>query len=78
VNDRRKAAHTGANDDVIIEPGAGHAMPFSGQPAPASFQAGRATLMLGGSPEANGRGGADAFSRIIAFFDRSLAVRGQR
>jgi dienelactone hydrolase len=78
VNDRRKAAHTGANDDVIIEPGAGHAMPFSGQPAPASFQAGRATLMLGGSPEANGRGGADGFSRIIAFFDRSLAVRGQR
>jgi dienelactone hydrolase len=75
VHERRGAAHLDANDAVVVEPGAGHAMPFSGQPAPASFQAGRATLMLGGTPDANGRGGADAFSRIVAFFDRTLAKR---
>ena len=60
-----------ANDAVAIEPGAGHALPFSGKPAPASFPAGPATIVLGGTPEVNGRGGADAFARTIAFLDRA-------
>ena len=72
VHDRRHAAGRDTNDVLAVEPGAGHALPFSGQPAPGSIQAGPATIVLGGSPEANARGGADAFSRIVAFFDRTL------
>jgi poly(3-hydroxybutyrate) depolymerase len=75
VHDRRHAAGRDANDVVAVEPGAGHALSFSGKPAPASVPAGPATIVLGGSPEANGRGGADAFARIVAFFDRSLTGR---
>jgi dienelactone hydrolase len=75
VSERRKRSGTAAHDAVVVEPGAGHGMPFSGHPAPASFPAGPATVMLGGTPEANGRAGADAFTRIVAFFDRALARR---
>jgi dienelactone hydrolase len=73
IRERRHAAGRDANDDIAIEPGAGHALPFSGKPAPASFAAGPATIVLGGTPEANGRGGADAFARTLTFFDRNLA-----
>jgi acetyl esterase/lipase len=75
VHDRREAAGRAAGDGVVVEPGAGHALAFSGAPAPASFLAGPVTMQLGGSPEANGRGGADAFARILVFFDQALAVR---
>jgi len=72
IEARRRAAHRDAGDAVVIEPGAGHALPFSGKPVPRSFPAGPATLVLGGTPDANARGGADAFAKIIAFFDRTL------
>ena len=75
IHERRHAAGRNANDAVAIEPGAGHALPFSGKSAPASFPAGPATIVLGGTPEANGRGGADAFARTLAFFDRVLTAR---
>ena len=74
VHDRRHAAGRDAKDESFVEPGAGHALPFSGKPAPRSFPAGRATLVLGGTPEANGRGGADARDRVIAFFNRILGA----
>jgi len=72
VHDRRHAAKRDATDDVFVEPGAGHAMAFSGKPTPRSYPAGPATIVLGGTPEANGRGGADARDRALAFFKRAL------
>jgi dienelactone hydrolase len=75
VHERRHTAHRDRDDEVLVEPGAGHALSFDGKPAPASFAAGPATVQLGGSPEANGRGGADAFAKIVAFFDRTLRGR---
>ena len=74
VHDRRHAAGRNAKDAAFVEPGAGHAMPFSGKPAPRAYQAGPATIVLGGTPEANGRGGADARDRVIAFFNRILGA----
>ncbi len=74
VHDRRHAAHRDAKDEAVVEPGAGHAMPFSGKPAPRSYPAGPATIVLGGTPEANGRGGADARDHVIAFFNRVLGT----
>jgi hypothetical protein len=74
VHDRRHAAGRDAKDEAAVEPGAGHALPFSGKPAPRSYPAGRATMMLGGTPEANGRGGADARDHVIAFFGRVLGA----
>ena len=75
VHDRRHAAGRDAKDEVMVEPGAGHALPFSGKPAPRSYPAGPATIVLGGTPDANGRGGADARDRVIAFFSRVLRAR---
>ena len=76
IRARRHAAGRDARDEVVVEPGAGHALPFSGKPAPASYAAGpTVTIRLGGTPDANGHGGADAFARIVTFFDRALAVR---
>ena len=72
VHDRRHATSRDAKDEAMVEPGAGHALPFSGKPAPRSYPAGPATIVLGGTPEANGRGGADARDRVIAFFNRTL------
>jgi len=72
VHDRRHAAGRDAKDEAMVEPGAGHALPFSGKPAPGSYPAGPATIVLGGTPEANGRGGADARDRVIAFFNKVL------
>jgi hypothetical protein len=74
VHDRRHAAGRDAKDEAIVEPGAGHALPFSGKPAPRSYPAGPATIVLGGTPEANGRGGADARDRVIAFFTKVLGA----
>jgi len=74
VHDRRHTAGRDTKDEAVVEPGAGHALPFSGKPAPGSYQAGRATIVLGGTPEANGRGGADARDRVIAFFNRVLGA----
>ncbi|HEY0381113.1 MAG TPA: acyl-CoA thioester hydrolase/BAAT C-terminal domain-containing protein [Candidatus Elarobacter sp.] len=74
VHERRHAAGRDAKDESFVEPGAGHALPFSGRPAPRSFPAGLATLVLGGTPEANGRAGADARDRVIAFFNRTLGA----
>jgi dienelactone hydrolase len=72
VHDRRHAAGRDAKDAVFVEPGAGHGMSFSGKPTPRAYPAGPATIVLGGTPEANGRGGADARDRVIAFFKRTL------
>ncbi|HEV3087220.1 MAG TPA: acyl-CoA thioester hydrolase/BAAT C-terminal domain-containing protein [Candidatus Elarobacter sp.] len=73
IHARRHAARRDASDAVVVEHGAGHALPFSGAPAAASYQATPiTTILLGGSPEANGRGGADAFTRIVAFFNHAL------
>jgi poly(3-hydroxybutyrate) depolymerase len=72
VHDRRHAARRDANDEAVVEPGAGHALPFSGKPAPRSYPAGPAMIVLGGTPEANGRGGADAREHVVAFFNRVL------
>ncbi len=72
LHDRRHGARRDAKDEAVVEPGAGHALPFSGKPAPRSYAAGPATIVLGGSPEANGRGGADARDRVIAFFNGAL------
>jgi acetyl esterase/lipase len=75
VHERRHAARRDAKDEEMVEPGAGHGLPFSGKPVPGSYPAGRATIVLGGTPEANGRGGADARDRVIAFFNRVLGAR---
>ncbi|HWT04361.1 MAG TPA: acyl-CoA thioester hydrolase/BAAT C-terminal domain-containing protein [Xanthomonadales bacterium] len=75
VRDRRHAAGRDAKDEAMVEPGAGHALPFSGKPAPGSYPAGLATIVLGGTPEANGRGGADARDRVIAFFNKVLGAK---
>jgi hypothetical protein len=76
VHERRRAAGRDAKDEAMVEPGAGHALPFSGKPAPRSYPAGPATtIVLGGTPEANGRGGADARDRVIAFFNKVLGAR---
>ncbi len=72
VHDRRHAAGRDAQDAVFVEPGAGHGMAFSGKPTPRAYPAGAATIVLGGTPEANGRGGADARDRVLAFFKRTL------
>jgi dienelactone hydrolase len=74
MQDRRHAAGRDAKDEVVVEAGAGHALPFSGKPAPRSYPAGPATIVLGGTPEANGRGGADAREHVIAFFKRALGT----
>lgn len=74
VHDRRHAARRDAKDEMVVEPGAGHALPFSGKPAPRSYAAGPATIVLGGTPEANGRGGADARDRVIVFFTKVLGT----
>ena len=74
VHDRRHAAGRDAKDETKVEPGAGHALPFSGKPAPRSYSAGLASIVLGGTPEANGRGGADARDRVIAFFNRTFGT----
>jgi hypothetical protein len=74
VHDRRHAARRDAKDEMVVEPGAGHALPFSGKPAPRSYPAGPATIVLGGTPDANGRGGADARDRVIAFFTKVLGA----
>ncbi len=75
VHDRRHAAGRDAKDEAFVEPGAGHGMAFSGKPTPRSYPAGPATIVLGGTPDANGRGGADARDRVIAFFNRTLGGR---
>jgi dienelactone hydrolase len=74
VHGRRHAAGRDAHDEAVVEPGAGHGMAFSGKPAPRAYPAGPATIVLGGTPEANGRGGADARDRTIAFFTRTLGA----
>ncbi len=74
VHDRRHAARRDAKDESMVEPGAGHGMPFSGKPVPGSYPAGPATIVLGGTPEANGRGGADARDHVIAFFNKVLGT----
>jgi dienelactone hydrolase len=74
IHDRRHAAGRDAKDEAMVEPGAGHALPFSGKPAPRAYPAGPASIVLGGTPDANGRGGADARDRVIAFFNRVLGA----
>lgn len=74
VHERRHAAHRDAEDATVVEPGAGHGMVFSGQPTARSYPAGPATIVLGGTPEANARGGADARDHVLAFFNRTLGT----
>ena len=69
---RRSAAHRDAGDQVAIEPGAGHALSLGGRPAPDVIPFGRMKMRLGGSVDANARGGADAWNRTLTFFARTL------
>ena len=71
---RRRSANRAGADETVIEPDAGHALPFSGTPVPGSFQAGPVVMQLGGTPEGNGRGGADAFAHVLAFFGRTIGA----
>jgi dienelactone hydrolase len=73
---RRRAAHRDAVDQVAIEPGAGHAMSLGGRPAPDVIPSGRMKIRLGGSVDANARGGADAWNRTLTFFAHTLTRSG--
>jgi dienelactone hydrolase len=69
---RRHAASRDARDQAVIEPGAGHASSLSGRPSPDVVPAGRMKLRLGGSLAANARAAADAYTRTLTFFARTL------
>jgi len=68
----RKAARRDARDQVTIERGAGHAMTLGSRPTPVSMKAGKMTLQLGGSPDANARAAADEWERVQSFLGRTL------
>ncbi|HEX3467807.1 MAG TPA: acyl-CoA thioester hydrolase/BAAT C-terminal domain-containing protein [Candidatus Elarobacter sp.] len=68
---RRKAAGRDTRDQVAIEHGAGHALSLAG-PTPAEFSAGKARVLLGGTPDANARAAADERARVLTFLSRVL------
>jgi acetyl esterase/lipase len=72
IEARRRAAKHSAGDETVIEPDAGHLLPFSGTPVSGSLQAGPVTMQMGGTADGNGRGGADAFAHVLSFFARTL------
>jgi dienelactone hydrolase len=69
---RRRAAHADPRDAVTVEPGAGHFLGLGGHGSPETISAGRLTLRMGGSPAANARAAADAWSRTLTFLARTL------
>lgn len=68
----RKAAKKNGRDEVAIERGAGHALSLGAHPTPATMSAGKMTLQLGGTPDANARAAADEWERVQSFLGRTL------
>ena len=70
---RRTAAHRDGADQTAIEQGAGHVFVLSSHPLPDVVPAGgELKLRLGGTPEANARGAADAWGRMLTFLGKTL------
>jgi dienelactone hydrolase len=68
----RSAAHRDARDQVAIEHNAGHQLGLGGRAMPDVIPAGKMKFRLGGNLEANTRAGADAWTRTLTFFARTL------
>jgi dienelactone hydrolase len=69
---RRKTAQKDGRDQVTIEHGAGHALSVGLHPTPVSMPAGKMTIQLGGTPDANARAAADEWERVQSFLGRTL------
>jgi dienelactone hydrolase len=69
---RRRGLPAAAADEVVIEPGAGHAVSLGGRAMPDVIPAGRMKIRLGGSTAANEHAAADAWVRTLAFFGRTI------
>lgn len=69
---RRKTAQKDGRDQVTIEHGAGHALSVGQHPTPVSIPAGKMTMQLGGTPDANARAAADEWERVQSFLGRTL------
>ena len=69
---RRKLAHRDGRDQVVIEHGAGHTLGLGGRPTPVTLPAGKAQLLMGGTLDANTRGAADEWARMLSFLGRNL------
>jgi dienelactone hydrolase len=72
IAQRRHAAHLDGRDQVATEPDAGHMLELGGRPSPDVVSAGRIKLQLGGNAPANARAAADAWTRTLTFFARTL------
>jgi dienelactone hydrolase len=69
---RRRGSAGAASDEVVIEPGAGHASTLGGRPTADVISAGKMSIRLGGSTPANSRAAADTWARTLTFFGRTL------
>lgn len=69
---RRRDAHAGAADRVLIEPGVGHIPALSGHAPDDVMPAGKLRMRMGGNLAANTRGQGDALAAIQTFFAKTL------
>jgi dienelactone hydrolase len=69
---RRRGIRAAAADEVIVEPGAGHALSLGGRPSPEVIPAGKMSFRLGGSTAANEHAAADTWIHTLAFFGRTI------